>query len=35
MWYLTWITGVLLACSLAIIHTLWLEQKETDEDKEK
>ncbi len=25
MWYFTWILGVLLACSVAIINALWLE----------
>jgi cyd operon protein YbgT len=25
MWYFTWILGVLLACSIAIINALWLE----------
>ena len=25
MWYFTWILGLLLACSLAIINVLWLE----------
>ncbi|WP_096618660.1 cytochrome bd-I oxidase subunit CydX [Candidatus Enterovibrio altilux] len=29
MWYFTWILGVLLACSLGIIHALWLEHTET------
>lgn len=26
MWYFTWILGVLLACSMAIINALWLER---------
>ena len=25
MWYFTWILGVLLACSFAIVNVLWLE----------
>jgi cyd operon protein YbgT len=25
MWYFTWILGVLLACSFAIVNALWLE----------
>jgi len=25
MWYFTWILGVLLAASLAIINVMWLE----------
>ncbi len=26
MWYFTWILGVLLASSMAIINALWLER---------
>ncbi|CAM3571479.1 cytochrome bd-I oxidase subunit CydX [Vibrio aquimaris] len=25
MWYMCWVLGVLLACSLGIINGLWLE----------
>ncbi len=28
MWYFTWILGVLLACSFAIINAMWLEMTE-------
>ncbi len=28
MWYFTWILGVLLACSFAIINAMWLESTE-------
>ncbi len=28
MWYFTWILGVLLACSFAIINAMWLEANE-------
>ncbi|WP_226667478.1 cytochrome bd-I oxidase subunit CydX [Microbulbifer aggregans] len=28
MWYFTWILGVLLACSFAIVNALWLEVTE-------
>jgi cyd operon protein YbgT len=33
MWYFTWILGVLLACSIAIINAMWLESQEEDEQK--
>lgn len=33
MWYFAWILGVSLACSLAIINSMWLELGEgTDVD---
>jgi cytochrome bd-I ubiquinol oxidase subunit X len=32
MWYFTWILGVGMACSLAIINALWLEIND-DSDK--
>lgn len=33
MWYFTWILGVLLACSFAIVNALWLETTQNlDED---
>ncbi|HIG65874.1 MAG: cytochrome bd-I oxidase subunit CydX [Gammaproteobacteria bacterium] len=33
MWYFTWILGVGLACSMAIINALWLEiNEDPDED---
>jgi len=28
MWYFSWILGVLLACSFAIINVMWLEHTE-------
>lgn len=31
MWYLAWMLGVLLACSLGIINALWYEQVEANE----
>ncbi|BAJ01361.1 cytochrome bd-I oxidase subunit CydX [Shewanella violacea] len=35
MWYLTWMLGVLLACSFAIVNGLWLETTENmDRDTE-
>lgn len=36
MWYFTWILGVMLAASLAIINVMWLEiNVMTDEAKDK
>ncbi|TEW45994.1 cytochrome bd-I oxidase subunit CydX [Psychromonas algicola] len=35
MWYFAWILGILLACSLGIINSLWLEQVETNELEDK
>lgn len=33
MWYFTWILGVLLACSFAVVNALWLETTQNlDED---
>lgn len=32
MWYFTWILGVLLACSFAIINAMWLEAQDKDDD---
>jgi cyd operon protein YbgT len=32
MWYFTWLLGVLLASSLAIINVMWLELNGLDDD---
>jgi cytochrome bd-I ubiquinol oxidase subunit X len=34
MWYFTWILGVLLASSLAVINAMWLEVNEILEAEE-
>lgn len=31
MWYFAWCLGILLACSLAVINGLWLEEVEANE----
>lgn len=31
MWYFSWILGVTLACSFAVLNALWLELTEKDE----
>lgn len=35
MWYFAWILGTLLACCLAIITGLAIEQQEKNQEKEK
>lgn len=32
MWYFTWLLGVLLASSVAIINVMWLELNVMDDD---
>ncbi len=31
MWYFTWILGLGLACTFAILNAIWLELEETDD----
>lgn len=31
MWYFAWILGVVLACALAVINSLWLEIGDDDD----
>ncbi|HEY6336631.1 MAG TPA: cytochrome bd-I oxidase subunit CydX [Alphaproteobacteria bacterium] len=31
MWYFSWILGLGLACSFAILNAMWLEVNEADE----
>jgi len=33
MWYFSWILGVGLACSFAILNAMWLEVREVNEDR--
>lgn len=28
MWYMCWVLGILLACALSVIYSLWLEYTE-------
>lgn len=30
MWYFSWVLGLGLACSFAILNAMWLELEETD-----
>lgn len=30
MWYFSWVLGLGLACSFAILNAMWLEIEETD-----
>jgi cyd operon protein YbgT len=32
MWYFSWILGVGLACSFAILNAMWLEVREGNEE---
>jgi cyd operon protein YbgT len=32
MWYFTWLLGILLASSVAIINVMWLELNVMDDD---
>jgi cyd operon protein YbgT len=32
MWYITWILGLLLACSFGIINAMWLEAESIHND---
>ena len=33
MWYFSWILGLGLACSFAILNAMWLEVRADDQDK--
>jgi len=35
MWYFSWILGLGLACSFAILNAMWLELEEPDEKRER
>ena len=32
MWYFSWILGLGLACSFAILNAMWLEVRQTNEE---
>lgn len=34
MWYFSWILGLGLACSFAILNAMWLEVDEADQGKQ-
>ena len=34
MWYLTWVLGLGLAISFAVLNAMWLELTDNDEEKE-
>ena len=34
MWYFSWILGLGLACSFAILNAMWLEVRQGNEDRE-
>ena len=34
MWYFSWILGVLLGCSFAIINAMWLELQGFEDEQE-
>lgn len=33
MWYFSWVLGLGLACTFAILNAMWLEVREDDRDK--
>jgi len=33
MWYFSWVLGLGLACSFAILNAMWLEVREWDADR--
>jgi len=33
MWYFSWVLGLGLACSFAILNAMWLEVREVNEDR--
>lgn len=34
MWYFSWILGVGLACSFAILNAMWLEVRQSNEERD-
>ena len=33
MWYFAWMLGLPLACALAVLNAMWLELRESDEER--
>ena len=34
MWYFAWMLGLPLACAFAVLNAMWLELRESDEERE-
>jgi|GraSoiStandDraft_12_1057312.scaffolds.fasta_scaffold1526713_1 cyd operon protein YbgT len=33
MWYFAWMLGLPLACALAVLNAMWLELRESDDER--